>query len=65
MPMKTLSLTAAFFLAAATAASAQCSWSKQTVAQTPVDTKKMSQTQMAEAPVDLWLVEYLEAWEQA
>ena len=65
MRMKTLSLTAAFFLAAATAASA-CNWSKDTVAQTPVDTKKMSEpVQMAQAPVDLWLVDYLKAWEQA
>ena len=64
MRMKTLSLTAAFLLAGATVASA-CNWAKDTVAQTPVDYEKLSKVQMAEAPVDAWLIKYLEAWEQA
>lgn len=64
MRMKTLSLTAAFLLAGATVASA-CNWMKDTVAQTPVDYEKLNKVQMAEAPVDAWLIKYLEAWEQA
>ena len=64
MRMKTLSLTAAFLLAGATVASA-CNWMKDTVAQTPVDYEKLNKVQMAEVPVDAWLIAYLEAWEQA
>ena len=64
MRMKTLSLAAAFVLAGATAASA-CNWMKDTVAQTPVDYDKLKKVQTAEAPVDAWLIKYLEAWEQA
>lgn len=64
MRMKTVSLTAAFLLAGATVASA-CNWSKDTVAQTPVDYEKLTKVEMAEAPVDAWLIEYLEAWQDA
>lgn len=59
--MKTLTLAAAFTLAAATAASA-CNWSKDAVAySTPAETTHMSQkVEMAKAPVDAWLIRYLD-----
>jgi len=65
MRMKTVSLTAAFVLAGATVASAGCNWSKDVVAQTPVDHGKMTRVEVAEAPVDAWLIQYLEAWQNA
>lgn len=64
MRMKTVSLTAAFLLAGATVASA-CSWSKDAVAQTPVDYDKLTKVELAEIPVDAWLIEYLEDWRNA
>lgn len=64
MLTKTLSLAAAFLLAGATIASA-CNWMKDTVAQTPVDYDKLQKVHTAQVPVDAWLIEYLEAWEQA
>ncbi|MBO6554417.1 MAG: hypothetical protein JJ926_14450 [Roseitalea sp.] len=64
MRMTTLSVAAALFLAGATAASA-CNWSKQSVAQTPVDYSKVTKVEVAQAPVDAWLIKYLDAWEKA
>ena len=65
MPTKTLSVAAAFMLLGATAASA-CNWSKDAMAYTPVDTKKLTMpTETAKAPVDGWLVKYLEEWNKA
>lgn len=65
MLTKTLSITAAFLLLGATAASA-CNWSKDATAYTPIDTGKLSEpVQTAKAPVDAWLIKYLHEWEQA
>jgi hypothetical protein len=64
MPIKAVSVAAALFLAGATAASA-CNWSRDTVAQTPVDYSKMTKVEVAQAPVDAWLIKYLDAWQKA
>ena len=62
MRMKTISLAAAFTFAATAVASA-CSWgsSHDTMAYTPVDTKKaVERIETAKAPVDAWLIHHLE-----
>ena len=64
MRMRTWPLAAAILLAAATTASA-CNWMKDTVAQTPVEYDKMTKIEVAKAPVDAWLIKYLEAWQNA
>ena len=67
MRMTTLTLAAAFTLSASSAfAMGGCNWSKQTVAQTPVDTRKLTmEVTSAETPVDAWLIKYLDAWQKA
>lgn len=65
MRMTTLTLAAAFIASAASAASA-CGWNKETVAHTPVDTSKLVKpVDVASAPVDAWLIKYLEDWKKA
>ncbi|MEM0900343.1 MAG: hypothetical protein AAGI92_10395 [Pseudomonadota bacterium] len=67
MRMTTLTLAAAFAVSA-TAASA-CGWSgaKQTVAEAPANMTKMThKMEVAKAaPVDAWLIKYLEEWQKA
>jgi hypothetical protein len=64
MRLMILSLAAAFALG--TTAASACSWNKAKVAQTDVDMKKvMQEHEVAQAPVDAWLIEYLDAWEKA
>lgn len=65
MRMTTLTIAATFTITSATAASA-CGWNKETVAHTPVDTTKLvKQVEVASAPVDAWLIKYLEDWKKA
>ncbi len=68
MRMTTLTLAAAFTLSASSAfAMGGCNWGKhEAVAQTPVDTSKLTtEVAAAPAPVDAWLIKYLDAWQKA
>lgn len=67
MRMTTLSLAAVFTIAAASTASAGCNWSKDTVAQSTIDMKPAMEqhVETAQAPVDAWLIKYLEDWQKA
>lgn len=66
--MKTFTIAATFLLVAATSASAQCAHGYDATAKvsTPVKQKLMSErVEVAKAPVDAWLIKYLDEWEKA
>lgn len=69
MRMKSLSLAAAFVLAATSGSFAQCAGNHEATASvyTPVEQKTMSERPMTAqvpqlAPKDAWLIAYMEAW---
>lgn len=65
MTIKVLATAAALTLFGATAASA-CSWDKSYTAQTTVDLEKTQmEMQVAQVPVDAWLIKYLDDWQKA
>ncbi|MEO1746248.1 MAG: hypothetical protein AAFR13_06930 [Pseudomonadota bacterium] len=69
MRMTTLTLAAAFSLTATAAFAYDCNWGASkmdTVAEAPMT--KMTHTPevaKADVPVDAWLIQYLEDWQQA
>lgn len=71
MQMKSLGLAAAFVFAATSASFAQCAWNHEATASayTPVEQTPMSDrvttAQVPQlAPMDAWLIAYMDAWDK-
>ena len=70
MQMKSLGLAAAFVLAATSGSTAQCAWDHEATASVyaPVEQKPMSERVATAhvpqlAPMDAWLIAYVDAWQ--